>query len=189
MRKQFNRICVQVAGANVAHRRQLCKCDCVSAIAIVLLLPFFFLSFRLTRVFGSTTAFEVNHIIVGTHWAHNTVHPIKRIDTERADVTAFMCSTQLFGGAPDTPLCIYSTEKMSGLMCYRLQGYTLNFIRFIYVWRRTHTHTIDSTKTTAAAVAVIDPQSTCRFVRMIYVYLLVIKSIDSFVPFCHAHTT
>lgn len=31
--------------------------------------------------------------------------------------------------------------------------------------------------------SVCNPQSTCRFVRMVYVYLLVIKSIDSFVPF------
>lgn len=32
-------------------------------------------------------------------------------------------------------------------------------------------------------------QSACRSVRMAYVYLLVIKSIDSFVPFCLAHMT
>lgn len=97
--------------------------------------------------------------------AHNTVHPIKRIDTEwqmlQHSCAPHNCS------APHS--VVYSARDMCVWFHWlHLTSFTLLVFELTPRIRRR---------------SVCNPQSTCRFVRMVYVYLLVIKSIDSFVPF------
>lgn len=91
--------------------------------------------------------------------AHNTVHPIKRIDTKE-QMLQHLWALHNCSAAYNTirgERNIYMCVCVSGVMCYSL-----------YLGSNT-----TLTKSTAIGV-----QSTCRFATMTYVYLLVvIKSI------------
>lgn len=133
---------------------------CVSFIALVSF--FFFSGCYLVRRHSKLIILLLERIR-----AHNTVHPIKRIDT-KWQMLQHSCVPHNCSAPPS------ATRDM--WVWFHLQHLTL-FTLVVFEQAQVIRSRRRSTR---------NPPSTCRFVRMVYVYLLVIKSIDSLVPFCHA---